>query len=88
MKNDWKIVSYSNDKLKFPKVFKLKCGNINIKLVWDHYRVKNTWSTSLYGLYDNHDLKLEKYEDLEIAKTKAKEFAISKLKEILKDLEN
>ena len=83
------ISSYSqSDKVRRPDSFEIKAGRIRIVLVWDHRHVSDTWSTSMYGIYENVDLKLVNYEDIETAKNKALEMAKDVLQCALNVLED
>lgn len=86
----WKDTSsYSqSDKERKPWCFKFElCCGMKITLVWIERYCSNpgTWSTSMYGVYENVELNL-KYEDLEKAKKMAliyaEEIALKLLSEI------
>jgi len=88
MSSEWKDISEfrRSDIERKPKCFQLKVGSELLILVWNHLYCPNSWSISMSGFFDVHDLKTS-YEDLEIAKLKAKELAIFKVKQMLEDLE-
>ena len=66
------VTSYSQgDKKRLPNCWSVKVGHFKLSLVWNHRYCPDTWSTSLFGVYENHDLKLSSYDDLVSAQRKA-----------------
>lgn len=89
----WKdVTSYSqSDKKRIPSCWSVKVGRFKLSLVWSHRYCPDTWSTSLFGVYEHFDLKMSSYDDIDKAKNKAlsiaKEVLSDCLSEIKKELE-
>ena len=65
------VSSYSqSDKKRIPNCFQLRVGILRASLVWCHRDFPDTWLISVYGIFQQHDMHISKY-DPNLAKRKA-----------------
>jgi hypothetical protein len=86
------VSSYSQgDKKRIPNRFQLDFGILRASLVWCHRDFPDTWIVSVYGIFQQHDLHITKY-DPNLAQRKAlltiKKTLGDALAEIDKEMDN
>lgn len=72
-KAKWRdVTSYSQGQVEHkPRSFRMDLSCLTLSVIWSHRDLPDTWSASLFHVFDMVDLGIDKYEDRDKALTKA-----------------
>ena len=71
-----------------PRAFRISLGPFTFSVVWNHRDCPDTWSASLFNVFENKDLSIKRYEQRELALSAALAMAGMHLTEALQEIEN